>query len=206
MEAPPCPLSPVPGQTLPSDKVTICERGGDSAASTSVVTSPSPQVFHPRLASPGPVPPQELCWVTGQGSGFYPRPDQAGGWGGWLLAFPHREGRTEFCASCPEEFLALGPVLASCQAGEAQGFWRKAEGTTTEVGFGAFLPAFGFLCLINEISQGKGARITPHFLSEQVSPVHGSKKKGTFLLAGIFRHEKFGVFSSCLRTKHIFWD
>lgn len=47
----------------------------------------------------------------------------------------------------------------------------------SEVGSGAFLTAFGFFYLINEIPEGKGASTTTPFLSEQVSPVHDSEKK-----------------------------
>lgn len=73
-------------------------------------------------------------------------------------------------------------------------------------GIWGIFTCFWVVCLINEISEGKGARTTNSFLSEQVSSVHDSEKKRTFLLSCIFWHAKFGVFPSSQGTKQMFWD
>lgn len=114
-----------------------------------------------------------------------------------------------FCASCPEKFLALGPILlASCQGEGARSSRNLKEGRRHHArgGIWGIFTCFWVLCLINEISEGEGARITTSFLSGQVSPAHDSEIESTFLLPVTFRDARFEVFSSCQRKKHIIWD
>lgn len=82
----------------------------------------------------------------------------------------------DFCASCPEKFLAL-VGLVSRRRGMSSRILKGGRRHHARGGIWDIFNCFGVFYLINEIPEGKGASTTIPFLSVQVSPVHVSEKK-----------------------------